>query len=112
MFKLPPFRSEALLILVVVSISIVMLVKVIDPGKPLPTTVPSALLMALFCGEWVVICWGALFSSSIRDWLFEPSAALEQAALGLLIGGILAGWMMGNLLYRAWELWQIAPKSI
>jgi threonine/homoserine/homoserine lactone efflux protein len=110
MFKvmLPPFRIEAFATLAFIALIIFSLIQLFDPTKPFPKTVPSALLMALFISEWVVIFFGTLFSESFRNWLYEPAPdlnqQLEKIVPALFFGGIVTTIGAGYFVYRAWEL--------
>ncbi len=107
MFKLPPVKFEAAFILGVLWMFLMMLaIATSVPGNPKPNTVPSAIFLTLALLEWAFVCWGALVSATIRNWIFVPSQALEEAAIGLLIGD--CGTIVGIIyvLHRRWTLWQ------
>jgi hypothetical protein len=54
--------------------------------------------------ELAVACWGALFSATIRNWIFQPSKELEDSALGLLVGGVIAALGIAYVLHRIWVI--------
>ena len=91
MVTLPPFRIQALAVLVGLTIVIFILCSLVDPGKPFPKTVSSALLLALFISEWTFISFGSVFSRSVRSWLYEPSPTLEEELEKVLPACLLAG---------------------
>ena len=114
MITLPPFRIQALAVLVGLTIVIFILCSLVDPGKPFPKTVSSALLLALFISEWTFISFGSVFSRSVRSWLYEPSPTLEEELEKVLPACLLAGTismgMASYYVYRAWELSQLTQR--
>jgi hypothetical protein len=93
MFKLPPVKSEAILILGALAILFIILaIGTSAPGGPKPNTVASAIFLTAALLEGSVVCWGSLFSTAICNWIFEPSKELADAALGLFVGGGLRLW--------------------
>jgi hypothetical protein len=76
------------------------------PGNPKPNTVASAVFLAAALLEGLAVCWGSLFSETIRNWIFEPSEELEESALGLFVGGVITTILIIHVLHRIWELSQ------
>ncbi len=107
MFKLPPVKLEAIIILGTLWILFIILSMLTSaPGGPKPNTVASGVFLLVALLLAVVACWGSLFSATIRNSIFEPSAELEESALGLLVGGGIAALLMANVLQRIWVLRQ------
>jgi hypothetical protein len=105
MFKLPPVKSETILILGILWILLIILsILTSAPRGPKPNTVASAVFLIAALLGWLVVCWGSLFSATIRNWVFEPSKELEDSALGLFVGGGVAALGIGHLLHRIWIL--------
>jgi hypothetical protein len=107
MFKLPPVKSEASIILGTLWVLLMILaIRTSAPGVPKPNTVTSAIFLTAALLEWLVVCWGSLFSITVYNWVFEPSKESQKSTLGLFIGGIIAALLIAHVLHRIWSLLQ------
>jgi hypothetical protein len=106
MFTLPTFRTKAIVLLGTTGFLFYIFIQLMGLEKPLPKPLQSSLALAFFGFEWALICFGTIFSSSIREWLFQPSSRLENSGLMLLVTGTIALLVSAGSLYHAWGLFQ------
>jgi hypothetical protein len=106
MFQLPPFETEAIVVLLSVGISLMLGARIANGSGGVLKTVSAALLLALVATGFFIVCVGSLCSASFRNWLYESPQAAEESALGLLVGSGISALFIAHLLYHAWELFQ------